>query len=302
VFYSADRLRAMYAGGRADATARRFARFWAFMHGLGLLPHRWVTLEVRGRRSGLPRRFPVGMADWRGDWYLVSMLGEHCDWVRNVRAADGQVVLHRRRRRRCRLVEVPEAERPPILQGYLQTVPGARPHISVDPDAPLDDFAAIASRYPVFRVTGPLEGKPAMDSNVLKTTSRRIVLELLAVAVVTYDGRLPEKRSYAEGWEYVLTHPFLLLHVLLAILVTVESVVLVARCLRAAHRNVVWSGLAILGTLSLLAAFVYGDRFAADTDNTLGGMTASWAVATLSYAVGWYLGRRHQRATAKAVR
>ena len=33
-----------------------------------------------------------------------------------------------------------------------QRAPGARPHIPVDKDASLDEFAAIASEIPVFRV------------------------------------------------------------------------------------------------------------------------------------------------------
>jgi hypothetical protein len=33
---SSDRLRAMYAEGRADAMARRFARIWAALFSLGL--------------------------------------------------------------------------------------------------------------------------------------------------------------------------------------------------------------------------------------------------------------------------
>jgi hypothetical protein len=57
-----DRLRAMYAGGRADATARRFARLWATVFALGLMPRRWITLEVTGRLSGRIVRFPLGMA------------------------------------------------------------------------------------------------------------------------------------------------------------------------------------------------------------------------------------------------
>ncbi len=149
--YSEDQLRAMYAGGRGNATARRFARAWAVVFGMGLLPRRWVTLEVVGRRSGRVRRFPLGMADRDGHWYLVPMLGE-CDWVRNVRAARGQVILRRRRAVPCRLVELPVPERAPIIKRYLETVPGARPHIPVDRHAPLADFEAIAARYPVFRV------------------------------------------------------------------------------------------------------------------------------------------------------
>ncbi|SNY59217.1 nitroreductase/quinone reductase family protein [Paractinoplanes atraurantiacus] len=152
MFYSDDRLRAMYSGGRGDATARRFARFWAAVQGAGLLPRRWVTLEVPGRRTGRITRFPLGMADWQGDWYLVSMLGDDCNWVRNVRAAGGRATLRRGIARECRLVEVPVAGRAPIIKRYLQKVPGGRPHIPVDRRAPLAEFEAIAGRYPVFRV------------------------------------------------------------------------------------------------------------------------------------------------------
>jgi hypothetical protein len=80
----------MYAGGRGDRTAQRFSRLWATVFGLGLAPRRWVTLEVRGRRSGQVVRFPLGMADWEGEWYLVPMLGGQCNWVLNVRAAGGR--------------------------------------------------------------------------------------------------------------------------------------------------------------------------------------------------------------------
>jgi F420H(2)-dependent quinone reductase len=156
--FSGKRLRAMYSHGRADAAARRLARFWAAAFALGLLPRRWVTLEVPGRNSGRIVRFPLGMADLDSQWYLVAMLGEHCNWVQNVRAAAGQVTLRRRRAVPCRLAEVPVRERPPILRRYLAQVPGARPHIPVGRHAPLADFAAISARYPVFRVVpaGPL--------------------------------------------------------------------------------------------------------------------------------------------------
>ncbi|MGW9195329.1 nitroreductase/quinone reductase family protein [Micromonospora chersina] len=144
--------RRMYAGGRGDATARRFARFWAAVFGLGLAPKRWVTLEVPGRRTGRVTGFPLGMADHDGHWFLVSMLGEQCNWVRNVRANGGRAVIHRRRRTPCRLVEVPAGDRAPILRRYVRKAPGARPHIPVDPAAPVSEFAAVAARYPVFRV------------------------------------------------------------------------------------------------------------------------------------------------------
>jgi F420H(2)-dependent quinone reductase len=162
---SDDRLRAMYAGGRGNATARRFARFWAVGLGTGLCPRRWVTLEVAGRRTGRITRFPLGMADWQGHWYLVSMLGNECNWVRNVRAAGGLVTLRHGRARARRLVEVPVAERAPILKRYLQKVPGARPHIPVHRSASLAEFEAIAERYPAFRVAAAAAPAPTPEES-----------------------------------------------------------------------------------------------------------------------------------------
>jgi deazaflavin-dependent oxidoreductase (nitroreductase family) len=150
---SGDRLRAMYAGGKANATARRFARFWSTVYGLGLSSHRWVSLEVPGRASGRLRRFPLGMADWDGEWYLVSMLGERSQWVKNVRASQGHAVLRHGKARPVRLSEVPIGERAPILRSYLASVPGGRPHFPVDHRAALSEFAAVAAAYPVFRIT-----------------------------------------------------------------------------------------------------------------------------------------------------
>ena len=155
-----DRLRSMYAGGRADVRARRLSMLWATVFGLGLGPRRWVSLEVTGRKSGRIVRFPLGMADLAGQWYLVSMLGEHCNWVLNVRAAGGQAVIRHGRAIDCHLVEVPSAERPEILRRYLRKVPGGRPHIPVSRHASVADFAAIAPRYPVFRVVPGEGGEP----------------------------------------------------------------------------------------------------------------------------------------------
>ena len=143
--------RAMYSGGRGNIAARRFARVWGTVFALGLVPRRWVTLEVPGRRTGRVCRFPLGMADVGVRWFLVSMLGE-CDWVRNVRAADGHVVLRHRRARQCTLTEVPVSERGPIIRRYVDKVPGGRPHIPVQRGAPLEAFQAIAASHPVFEI------------------------------------------------------------------------------------------------------------------------------------------------------
>ena len=92
------------------------------------------------------------MAIVEGQRYLVSMLGENVDWVRNVRAADGRAVLRHGRREEVRLEEVPVELRAPVLKAYLKRAPGARPHVPVYKDAPLSEFERIAAQIPVFRV------------------------------------------------------------------------------------------------------------------------------------------------------
>ncbi|MFC4070243.1 nitroreductase/quinone reductase family protein [Actinoplanes subglobosus] len=188
-----DRLRAMYAGGRGDATARRFARFWAAVFGAGLVPRRWVTLEVAGRRTGRVTRFPLGMARWQDRWFLVPMLGGDCNWVRNVRAAGGRAVIRHRRARPCTLTEIPPADRAPILRSFLHQVPGARPHVPVDRDAPLDAFTAISDRYPAFRVDFDNDAHRAgagHDDGRVRPRARHRLRWFAAIAVVTVLGLL----------------------------------------------------------------------------------------------------------------
>ena len=50
----------------------------------GLVPRGWALLETTGRRSGLPRRVPVGDG-LRGDtFWIVAEHGRHADYVRNI--------------------------------------------------------------------------------------------------------------------------------------------------------------------------------------------------------------------------
>lgn len=143
----------LYKGGRPNRLARVLNRVTAWLHSAGVRPKRWVTLEVRGRRSGRVVKFPLVMADYEGECYLVSMLGNEVNWVHNVRASGGEAVLHHGRRDSVHLTEVEPSERAPILRRYLACAPGARTHVPIDPSAALEAFAEIALQVPVFRVT-----------------------------------------------------------------------------------------------------------------------------------------------------
>ena len=54
------------------------------------------VLEVRGRKSGEPRRTPVNLLTLDGARYLVAPRG-HTHWVRNIRASgEGRLLVGRR--------------------------------------------------------------------------------------------------------------------------------------------------------------------------------------------------------------
>ncbi|RNL87008.1 nitroreductase/quinone reductase family protein [Halostreptopolyspora alba] len=143
----------MYKGGRPNPLARVLNRVSAVLFSAGrLVPDGWVTLEVPGRRSGRTVSFPLVAVGHDGQRYLVSMLGEDTNWVRNVRAAGMRAVLRHRDSRHVRLEEVDRTTTAPILRRYIAAAPGARPHIPVDRRAPLEEFERIAPRYPVFRI------------------------------------------------------------------------------------------------------------------------------------------------------
>jgi hypothetical protein len=123
----------LYRGGRPNRLARVINRISASQYSSGLSPSHCVTLEVPGRRTGRLISFPVVVADYEGERYLVAMLGQNTNWVRNVRAAQGRAVLRHRRRTAVRLAEVHPRARAPILRRYLALAPGARAHIPVGP-------------------------------------------------------------------------------------------------------------------------------------------------------------------------
>lgn len=141
-----------YRGGRPNRVARVLDRGTAALYGRGIAPDYLVTLEVLGRRSGRTIALPLVMVTVGGERYLVSMLGEKTNWVRNVRAAGGDVTLRHGRREEVRLEELLVDRRASVLQTYLERAPNARAHLPVSKDAPLAEFERVASRLPVFRV------------------------------------------------------------------------------------------------------------------------------------------------------
>ena len=143
----------MYRGQRPNWLARLLNRVDVVLSGLGVAANYGLaTLEVTGRTSGRTISLPIAIVVVEGQRYVVSMLGENVQWVKNMRAAGGRAIIRSGSREEVRLEEVPVDQRAPILKGYLKRAPGARAHVSVDMNAPLADFEKIAGAYPTFRI------------------------------------------------------------------------------------------------------------------------------------------------------
>jgi deazaflavin-dependent oxidoreductase (nitroreductase family) len=111
------------------------------------------VLEVRGRKSGQPRRTPVNLLVLDGERYLVAPRG-HTQWVRNLRASGSGRLLVGRRGEGFTATEVADDVKSPILRAYLRRwkwevgvfFDGA------SADSPEDVIRRIAPDHPIFRI------------------------------------------------------------------------------------------------------------------------------------------------------
>jgi deazaflavin-dependent oxidoreductase (nitroreductase family) len=134
-------------------TTNVFNRAVALLTHLGISVWGSRVLAVRGRRSGEWRTTPVNLLSYNGERYLVAPRG-NTQWVRNIRAAGGGVLLLGRRRQRIRVAELGDDEKPALLCAYLRRW---RFEVGVffqgvGPDASDVELRRIAPDHPVFRI------------------------------------------------------------------------------------------------------------------------------------------------------
>jgi deazaflavin-dependent oxidoreductase (nitroreductase family) len=105
-------------------------------------------LTVAGRVSGEPHTTPVSLATVNGVRYIVAAFPQ-ADWVKNARAAKTGDLFRGSRRERVDLVELPPAERGPVLRAFLEQVRGGRRFFN---EMAPEEVVANAANYPVFMV------------------------------------------------------------------------------------------------------------------------------------------------------
>jgi len=145
-------LRYFYRNWRPTRIGRIWSGAYAWATGLGLTPQVLITLQVKSRSNGRLCATVLVGARHEGSRYVVSMLGDNSEWVKNVRAAGGEACIKRGRSRPVMLTEIPPEKRAPILKAWSQVATSGRKHLPVAHAAPVSAFEAIAADYPVFRI------------------------------------------------------------------------------------------------------------------------------------------------------
>lgn len=131
-----------------------FNRAVATLTRLGLSVAGSRILEVRGRKTGEPRRTPVNLLTLEGTRYLVAPRG-HTQWVRNLRARGEGRLLLGRRAEPFTAVELPDDDdKVPILREYLRRWKWEVGAFfgGVGPDSSDDELRRIAPDHPIFRI------------------------------------------------------------------------------------------------------------------------------------------------------
>lgn len=125
---------------------------WLARHGLSLAGT--AEMSVRGRKSGQMQRVPVNPHTYEGGQYLVSARG-HSQWVRNMRAAGGGELRVGRKVRAFTAVELPDAEKLPVLRTYLEKWGWEVNQYfkGVTAKSTDEELVAAAADHPVFRIT-----------------------------------------------------------------------------------------------------------------------------------------------------
>jgi hypothetical protein len=102
------------------------------------------------------RAVAVTWVEIAGQRYLIAMLGEQSDWVHNARATNGAVTFRRGHRKKAQLEELPVGDRAAVLRAWYSRAGRSstpRKYIGLEPGAPLESFAEIAPKRPVFRIS-----------------------------------------------------------------------------------------------------------------------------------------------------
>ncbi|MEK7247515.1 MAG: nitroreductase/quinone reductase family protein [Chloroflexota bacterium] len=130
---------------------KKMNSFLGWLGGRGMGPKKMVQLTIKGRKSGQPRTVAVNIVEYDGKRYLVAPRG-NTEWSRNAIASGGEAVIKRGKPEDVRLVDIPVADRVPIIQKYVEETAIVRAEFGVEPDSSDEEYQKIAEKHPTFRI------------------------------------------------------------------------------------------------------------------------------------------------------
>ena len=130
--------------------------------------------------------------------------------------------------------------------------------------------------------------------------ARSLVIGLVVVVgLVSYNLAIPAGRSSASNWGFAVSHPTILLHIFAATVVLALAGFMLLRAILA--RSARWTVLSAAGLALLALAYLAGAQYvAALHKGALSLMGNAWLAAIVTYGIGWWLGRREERAITRA--
>jgi deazaflavin-dependent oxidoreductase (nitroreductase family) len=124
--------------------------------GLPLGPN--VQFTVRGRASGLPRTFPIGIIRLDNRRFVLSPYGQ-VNWVHNLRAFPSAVITKGSHREAVEAVELSPEQAAPVLRAalapYLRSplmAPLVRLLVGIRRDSSDEELLAQARSHPIFEL------------------------------------------------------------------------------------------------------------------------------------------------------
>jgi deazaflavin-dependent oxidoreductase (nitroreductase family) len=151
---------------RVGAFVRFNNAFMKAMLRAGVRMGSFAILTVRGRKSGRPIQIPLVVFLKDGNRYLIAAYGV-VNWVRNLRAANGEAALtHGRHTEKIVASELSPEQGAPILRESLRAgAPGipkpivsayrrffVLPYLDIDMNSSLEEFERAALRHPIFLI------------------------------------------------------------------------------------------------------------------------------------------------------
>ena len=149
---------------RVTALARINNAMISYLLRLGINVWSFALLTVRGRKSGKPIETPIAIFAQGGKRYLITPYGI-VNWVRNLRAAQGEATLTRSRRtEKIHAIELEPVAAAPIFREAVRSGPPGiptalirvyrslfvLPYLNVTANASLEEFEREVLTHPVF--------------------------------------------------------------------------------------------------------------------------------------------------------